>query len=282
MANNTDWTFEIKPKSSLFDVNLKELWQYRDLLFMFVKRDIVTVYKQTVLGPIWFFVQPIMTMFVYIFVFGNIAGLSTDGLPKALFYLSGIIMWNYFAEAFNSTSDTFTLNANIFGKVYFPRLIVPMSKIVSGLIKFIIQYGLFLAVYTYYLISGSDVHPNWWILLTPYLIVLMAGLGLGFGLIFTSLTTKYRDLKFLIQFGVQLVMYATPIIYPLSSVEGKLRTLMNYNPFAHIIETFKYAYLGTGEFSLKGIAYASVVMIVVLVSGVLIFNKTEKSFMDTV
>jgi lipopolysaccharide transport system permease protein len=278
-----NWTTVIEPKKSLLDLNLKELWAYKDLLGMFIKRDIVTVYKQTILGPIWFLVQPIMTMLVYIFIFGNVAGLSTDGLPKALFYLSGIVIWNYFSECFNQTSDTFTQNAQIFGKVYFPRLIIPLSKVISGLIKFLIQFILFLIVFAYYSFqSDQNIDPNRYISLLPLLIVLMAGIGLGAGLIFSSLTTKYRDLKFLIVFGVQLVMYATPIIYPLSSVGGKMRALMFWNPFAHIIETFKYGFLGEGVMSWQGLAYSTGFMLVVLFLGVLIFNKTERKFMDTV
>jgi len=276
------WNRVIESKQSLFNLNLRELFKYKDLLYMFVKRDIVLVYKQTVLGPIWFFVQPIMTMFVYIFIFGSIAGLSTDGLPQALFYLSGIIMWNYFAECFNQTSDTFSQNAHIFGKVYFPRLIVPVSKVVSGMMKFAIQFILFLGVYFYFLGNDANIEPSIWILFTPILVIIMAGLGLGLGLLFSSMTTKYRDLKFLIQFGVQLMMYATPIIYPLSSVKGKLRIIMDYNPFAHIIEAFKFAFLGKGEFAAQGIIYSAVFMLIILVMGILIFNKTEKNFMDTV
>lgn len=277
-----NWNLEIKPKRHVFDINFKEIWDYRDLLMMFVKRDIVTVYKQTVLGPVWFFVQPIMTMFVYIFVFGNIAGISTDGIPKALFYLSGIVLWNYFSESFTQTSDTFSQNAAIFGKVYFPRLIMPMSKVVSGLIKFAIQSSLFLVLYSYYLFTTDVLNPNITILLTPLLVLLMAGMGFGFGIIFSSLTTKYRDLKFLIQFGIQLLMYATPIIYPMSTIPENIRFYLEINPIAHIIEAFKYAFLGAGEFSIGGIVYASIFTITTLILGVLIFNKTEQSFMDTV
>lgn len=277
-----DWDLVIKPHKSLLDINLKELWDYRDLLTMFVKRDIVTVYKQTVLGPIWFFVQPIMTMLVYIVVFGNIANISTDGIPKPLFYLTGIIIWNYFSECFMQTSDTFSQNQEMFGKVYFPRLIMPMSKIVSGLIKFFIQFALFAGVYIYFILNGTIAGPNISILIIPYLVLLMAGLGLGFGLIFTSLTTKYRDLKFLIQFGVQLLMYATPIIYPMSLIEGRLKAIIYWNPLSHIVEAFKYAFLGQGEMTAGGLAYASIFTFVVLVFGFLIFNKTERGFMDTI
>lgn len=276
------WDLVIKPQRKLLDFNFKELWQYRDLLMMFVKRDIVTLYKQTVLGPIWFFIQPIMTMLVYVVVFGGIANISTDGIPQPLFYLSGIIIWNYFQDCFLQTSDTFTQNQNMFGKVYFPRLIMPLSKVVSGIIKFVIQFTLFAGVYIYFVVQGISVDLSWTILLVPYLIVLMAGLGLGFGLIFTSMTTKYRDLKFLVQFGVQLLMYATPIIYPMSTIEGRLKDIIYLNPLAHIVESFKYAFLGKGDFSINGILYASVFTVAILIMGILIFNKTERTFVDTI
>lgn len=280
------WDLIIKPRRSLLDVNLRELWHYRDLLTMFVRRDVVTLYKQTILGPIWFFVQPILTMLVYVVVFGNIAGIATDGIPQPLFYLAGIIIWNYFSECFIQTSDTFLQNREMFGKVYFPRLIMPLSKVVSGLIKFFIQFILFLVVYSYFIFRGVDVAISSSLLLVPLLILLMAGLGLGFGLIFTSLTTKYRDLKFLIQFGVQLLMYATPIIYPMSELEGKmggtLQKVIFFNPLAHIVEAFKHAFLGKGIVTLEGLLYASFFTVFIIVAGVLIFNRTERNFMDTV
>ncbi len=277
------WTQIIQPKKHLLDINLKEIWQYRDLLTMFVKRDIVTVYKQTVLGPIWFILQPILTTAIYIVVFGNIAKMPTDGIPMMLFYLAGIIVWNYFSECFSITSKTFTDNANVFGKVYFPRLVSPMSKVLSGLIKFGIQFGLFLAVFIYYLLKHNlSIHPNIYMLLTPYLILLMGGLGLGFGIIFTSLTTKYRDLTFLITFGVQLLMYATPVIYPVSMIHGKLRPFIMANPMTPILETFKYGFLGSGTHSSTGIIYTTVFTLVVLFLGIIIFNRTERSFIDTV
>ncbi len=276
------WDLIIRPKRSLFDINFKELWRYRDLLTMFVRRDVVTVYKQTILGPIWYFIQPIMTMFVYVVVFGNIAGISTDEIPQPLFYLSGIIIWNYFSECFMQTSDTFSQNQDMFGKVYFPRLIMPLSKVVAGLIKFFIQFILFAGVYIFFIARGVEVSPNWNLLLLPYFILLMAGLGLGFGLIFTSLTTKYRDLKFLIQFGVQLLMYATPIIYPMSLIEGMLKKVIYFNPLAHIVEGFKYSFLGRGDLTFYGMLYASLFTLFIVILGVLIFNRTERSFMDTV
>jgi len=282
LQSDDQWDLVIQPKRHLLDINLKELWDYRDLLYMFVKRDIVTVYKQTVLGPIWFFVQPIMTTLVYLLVFGRIAKISTDGMPGILFYLSGIVMWNYFAESFNKTSSTFTANASIFGKVYFPRLIVPLSLVTSGLIKFLIQFSLFLAAFAYYLITTDMVQPNAWLLVTPYLVLLMAGMGVGFGIIFSSLTTKYRDLSFLIQFGVQLGMYGTPIIYPMSILSEKARAILWWNPIAHLIETLKYGFLGAGQASLAGIGYATCFTLIVLAFGIIIFNRTEQTFMDTV
>lgn len=280
--NEEIWDIEIKSKRGWLEVNLREIIRYRDLLFMFVRRDVVTLYKQTILGPIWFFIQPIMTMLVYIFVFGNIAGISTDGVPKPLFYLSGIIIWNYFSECFVQTSDTFMQNQNIFGKVYFPRLILPFSKVISGLIKFIIQFTLFLAVYIYFSLNSSFIYPTINLLFVPFLLILMAALGLGFGLVFTSLTTKYRDLKFLIQFGVQLLMYATPIIYPMSSLSGTFKEILFYNPLSHIVECFKFAFLGVGEVNLYGLIYSSVFALGSLFIGIIIFNRTEKSFMDTI
>jgi lipopolysaccharide transport system permease protein len=274
----------IQPKRHSFDINYKELWHYRDLLRMFVKRDIVTVYKQTILGPIWFVVQPILTTIIFMFVFGRIANISTDGTPQVLFYLAGITIWNYFAESFNTTSKTFTENANIFGKVYFPRLIMPLSKVISALIKFFIQFSLFLVVYLYFIITGNpSVNPNWTILLLPVYVLLMAAFGLGTGIIFTSLTTKYRDLVFLLSFFVQLLMYASPVIYPVSSVpEGTLKQIILLNPFTPILEGFKYAFLGAGNFSLMGLAYSVGVAIILLLVGIIIFHKTESDFIDTV
>ena len=270
------------PRRHLLDINFKELWEYRDLLTMFVRRDVVTVYKQTVLGPIWFFVQPIMTTIVFVFVFGNIAGIPTDGVPAVLFYLSGIVIWNYFADSLAKTSNTFTANQGIFGKVYFPRLIVPLSIVASNLIKFLIQFSLFLVVWLYYLATNASVMPNGWMLASGYCVLLMAGLGLGFGILFSSLTTKYRDLTFLIGFGVQLAMYATPIIYPMSTLSDRVRSILWYNPIAHLVETFKYGFLGSGAATYAGLAYATAFTCFVLFLGVLIFNRTERTFMDTV
>jgi len=272
----------IQPRKNLLDLRLKELIRYYDLLVLFVKRDIVVTYKQTILGPLWFFIQPILTTLVFTVVFGNIAGISTDGIPQPLFYMSGIVIWNFFADCFMKTSNTFVTNAGLFGKVYFPRIIQPLSVVISNGLKFLIQFGLFLILYAYYLIKGVPVTPNGYILLFPFLLVLMALLGLGFGLIFSSLTTKYRDLTFLIQFGVQLLMYATPIIYPLSEIPEKYRFLIWGNPVSHIIETFKYSFLGQGMFTLAGLLYSTLFTLVILFIGIIIFNKTEKTFMDTV
>lgn len=277
-----EWDQVIGPQRHLLDVNFGELWDYRDLLAMFIKRDIVTVYKQTVLGPIWFFVQPIMTTLVYVVVFRNIANISTDGLPAPLFYLSGITLWNYFSDSFNKTSTTFTANAHIFGKVYFPRLIIPISIVISNLIKFLIQLSLFLAIWLWYLATEDLFTPNACVLLTVYLLAIMAALGLGFGIIFSSLTTKYRDLTFLIQFGVQLAMYATPIIYPMSSLSERYQAVLWWNPIAHVIETFRYGFLGVGGTTVGGLAYATIFSMGVLLLGVIVFNRTEKTFIDTV
>lgn len=276
------WDIVIEPKRGLFDISFKEIWKYKDLLTSLVKRDVVTVYKQTVLGPIWFLVQPIMTMLVYVLVFSEIAKLSTDLLPAPLFYLGGIIIWNYFTECFNQTSDTFGANQAMFGKVYFPRLIVPLSKVVSGLIKFVIQFALFLTVYTYYYFKGFEIYFSQSLLLVPLFIVLMACYGLGFGLLFSSLTTKYRDLKFLIQFGVQLVMYGSSIVIPFSEVEGWKKDVLFYNPILHVVEGFRYAFLGKGTLSIEGLTYSVSVALIVLFFGVLVFNKTERNFIDTV
>ena len=276
---------EIRPKRHAFDINFKEIWDYRDLLHMFVKRDVITVYKQTVLGPIWFVVQPILTTAIYIVVFGNIAKIPTDGVPMILFYLAGIVIWNYFSEAFNTTAKTFTENANIFGKVYFPRLIMPMSKVVSGLIKFGIQLAFFLAVYAYYIFTGSSaIAPNWTLLLLPVYVLIMAAMGLGAGIIFTSMTTKYRDLTFLLTFGVQLLMYATPVIYPISTLEqgSKLWMVIMANPLTPLVEGFKYAFLGQGYFSWLALGYSALFTAVLLIVGIVVFHRTERNFIDTV
>lgn len=283
-ANSEKWTTEIKPKSSLLSIDFKELWQYRDLYRMFVKRDIVTWYKQTILGPLWFFIQPIMTTVMFMVVFGGIAKISTDGLPQPLFYLAGICLWQYFAECLNQTSKTFIDNANVFGKVYFPRLVVPMATVTSNLVRLSIQTGLFLVVYAYYMIfTNAPVHTNLYALLTPVLVLILAGLGLGFGVLFSSLTTKYRDLVFLLSFIVQLWMYATPVIYPLSTItDPRLKMLMQANPLSSILETFKFGWLGVGEFSWAALGYSAGFTAVLLALGIIVFNRIQRTFMDTV
>ena len=282
LSSESEWSFEIKPVSGWFNLHLKDIWRYRDLLFMFVKRDFVAVYKQTILGPFWFFIQPILTSATFTIVFGNIAKIPTDGIPAPVFYLAGIVCWSYFADCLNRTSGTFIVNANIFGKVYFPRLISPVSNIISILLKFGIQILLLVFFVIYFKLNGADVNPNLYILLTPYLVLLMAGLGLGFGIIVSSMTTKYRDLTFLVSFGVQLLMYATPVIYPLSSAPEKYKWLILANPMTSIVEAFRYAFLGAGSIDLYNLLYSTVFTIVVLSLGMIIFNRVEKNFIDTV
>ncbi len=244
----------------------------------------MSIYKQTILGPLWFFIQPILTTIVFVVIFGNIAKISTNGQPRILFYLAGITMWNYFSETLTSTSNTFIVNASIFGKVYFPRLVMPLSKVISGLIKFAIQFLLFILVLAYFIISGAEVHPDLLgiLLITPVVLFIMAGLGLGAGLILSALTTKYRDLVFLISFGVQLGMYAAPIIYPLSAIPAKYKWIILSNPLSSIMEAFRNVYLGAGELSLSGLLYSFTFMVVLVVTGTVIFNRVEKTFMDTV
>jgi lipopolysaccharide transport system permease protein len=261
------WSLIVKPQSSILELNLKELWNYRDLLFLFVKRDIVSVYKQTILGPLWFFIQPILTALTFTIVFGNMAGLSTDGKPTFLFYLAGITCWNYFSECLNLTSNTFVNNAAIFGKVYFPRLISPLSLI----------------VYAYSIFNNTIDTPNMLVLLLPALIVIMGLMGLALGILISSFTTKYRDLRFLVSFGVQLMMYATPVILPLSEFKGIMHSVVQYNPMTPVIETFKAAFLGIPpSFDYWGLVYSTVFTLCTLLISIIVFNKVEKSFMDTV
>ena len=277
-----EWTLIVKPKTNWFDLHLKDLWHYRDLVMLFVKRDFISVYKQTILGPLWALIQPILTAIMYSVIFGSIAKIDVP-LPKFLFYMSSLPMWNYFSEGINKTSNTFISNAQIFGKVYFPRLTVPISIVISNLITFLIQLALFLVVLGYfYFFTDTKLSPNIHILLLPVLIVIMAGIGLGLGIIISSLTTKYRDLRFLITFGVQLVMFATPVIYPLSSVTGMRRTVLLANPLSSVIETFRFAFTGVGDFSWIHLLYSFLFMIIVLFIGIILFNRIEKSFMDTV
>ena len=277
-----EWDLIIEPQTSLLDLNLKDVWRYRDLLWLLVKRDFVSFYKQTILGPLWFFIQPLFTTIIFTFIFGNLAGLSTDGLPQPLFYMAGITAWNYFADCLTKTSTVFRDNANIFGKVYFPRLIMPLSIVVSNLVRFGVQMLLFFLMIGYYYFTGAAFSPNAYILLFPILVLQMALLGLGLGLVITALTTKYRDLAFLITFGVQLMMYATTVIYPLSAAPAKYKWLIELNPMTGIIEAFRFGFLGQGELTLSSFGYSVAFTLVALVLGVIIFNKTEKTFVDTV
>lgn len=280
---NEKWSLVVKPQSSLFDINLSEIWHYRDLLLLFVKRDIVSVYKQTILGPLWFFIQPILTALTFSIVFGNMAGLSTDGKPAFLFYLAGITCWNYFADCLNQTSNTFVNNAAIFGKVYFPRLITPLSIIISSLIRFLIQFALFIVVFFYNWFNGETLYPNELILTVPVLVLLMGFMGLALGITISSFTTKYRDLRFLITFAVQLMMYATPVILPLSEFKGTMLLIVKYNPMTPIVETFKAAFLGVpASYELSGLLYSGGFTVICLAIAIMIFNKVEKSFMDTI
>ena len=276
------WTKEIKPQKRLLDVDIKGLWRYRDLYYMYVKRDIITVYKQTVLGPLWFLIQPVLTTIMFMFVFGNLAGISTDGMPQPLFYMAGILLWTYFSNCFNSCSNVFTSNAGVFGKVYFPRLVVPLSSITSNLVKLGIQLLLFIAIYIYFAVNGAPVKINGYIVLFPFLVFLTAFHALSWGLIISALTTKYRDLRQLVGFGVQLLMYATPVIYPMSTTSGKIRTILELNPLTPIFEAFKYSCMGCGSLSWGGLLYSTVFMLIALFLSVIIFNRTERNFMDTV
>jgi lipopolysaccharide transport system permease protein len=272
----------IKPKRHWLDINLRELWQYRDLIVLFVRRDFVAKYKQTILGPLWFIIQPLLTTLMFTVVFGRIAGIPTDGLPQMLFYMGGITAWNYFANCLKATSNTFTANAGIFGKVYFPRLVTPISVVISNLIQFFIQFLFLLAFMLYFYLTGAEFQLTSYAFLLPLLILLMAGLGLGFGIIISSLTTKYRDLTNLVGFGVQLWMYATPIVYPLSELPQKYQIVGVLNPVTPIVETFRYALLGAGTVEPWHLMYSFGFMIAVLLIGLLLFNKVEQSFMDTV
>ncbi len=277
-----EWTMILRPKRSLLDINLKELWQYRDLIMLFVKRDFVSKFKQTILGPLWFIIQPLLTTIMFTIIFGNIAGIPTNGIPKILFYMTGIVGWTYFSTCLNETSQTFIKNASIFGKVYFPRLALPISVVISNLVSFVIQFVFLLFFLAYFMIKGSNVSPNYLVLWIPFLVLLMAGLGLGFGIIISSLTTKYRDLTHLVTFGVTLWMYATPIIYPLSGIPEKYRIFVLANPMTAVVETFKTALLGVGQINYLHLLYSFCFTIVLLIVGVIIFNKVEKTFMDTV
>lgn len=277
-----NWTMIIRPQRRWYDFHLDDLWRYRDLIKLFVKRDFVAYYKQTIIGPVWYLIQPIFSTIIFTVIFGNIAKLSTDGMPAFLFYLASNTVWNYFASCLNATSNTFVNNTGLFGKVYFPRLTVPISIVISNLISFGIRFLLFIGFWLYYWISGSAVQPNLWALFVPLLVLLMACMGLGFGIIFSSLTTKYRDLQQLLGFGVQLLMYATPIVYPLSTVQGIWRTLILLNPMTPIVEVFRLGFLGTSAINPVWLYYTFGFTIIVLLLGLVLFNRVETSFMDTV
>jgi lipopolysaccharide transport system permease protein len=273
----------IEPQRSLLDLRLGELWKYRDLVMLFVRRDFVSVYKQTILGPLWYLIQPLLTTLTFTVIFGNIAKLPTDGLPQFLFYMSGTVVWSYFASCLTKTADTFVGNASLFGKVYFPRMAVPVSILISNLISFFIQFALFVIFMLYFIMSGTSIDVNWlWILLLPLLLFMMAGLGMGLGILISSLTTKYRDLRFLVTFGVSLLMYATPVIYPVSSVPVRFQWIILANPMTSILEAFRYAFLGAGTADVIHLLYSFAFMLVVLIIGTVVFNRVEQTFMDTV
>lgn len=286
MESQTEhWDIEIKPHGSYFTLNLKEVWRYRDLLWLYVHRDVVTMYKQTILGPLWYIIQPLLTTIMYMFVFGGIANISTDGLPQMLFYLSGIVSWTYFNECLTRSSTTFSANANVFSKVYFPRLVVPISGTISSLVKLGIQLLLFSIIYIYYYVNGANIHPNWYLLLFPIMIVMLAGLGFGIGVIISSMTTKYRDLAMFFGFITQLWMYATPIIYPLSVMEqnySKYMWIIQLNPLTSIVEAVRFGFMGEGSFSWFWLGYSFVVTVIVIFIGIWMFNKVERSFVDVV
>jgi lipopolysaccharide transport system permease protein len=276
------WDLIIRPQTGWFDLHLADLWRYRDLTMLFVWRDFVSQYKQTILGPLWHLLQPLFTTLLFTVIFGNIAKLPTDGVPPMLFYMAGVTAWTYFSECLNRTSTTFTLNASIFGKVYFPRLTVPLSVVISNLIKFAIQFALFLGFLVFFWLKGSPIHPSLYALLTPLFLLMMAALGLGVGIIVSALTTKYRDLQVLVTFGVQLAMYATPVIYPLSIFPRSARWIVIVNPMASIIEAFRYAFLGEGLFSWGYLGISAGIIGGILLLGIVLFNHVERTFMDTV
>lgn len=278
----TQWTKILRPKTGWFDIRLDELWRYRDLIGLFVWRDFVAVYKQTVLGPLWYLIQPLLTTLVFTVIFGMVAKLPTDGLPPFLFYLSGVVMWRYFSDCLNKTSGTFIANANIFGKVYFPRLVVPISVVISNLVALFIQLLLLIGFYVYFLTDGFYLSPSWQLLLLPLLVAQMAALGLGCGILISSMTTRYRDLNHLVSFGVQLWMYATPVLYPVSFIPSEWSWILKLNPMTAVIEVFRNGAFGTGAADLSGLLLSLVITLVILVAGVVLFSRVEKKFMDTV
>jgi len=282
-STQQDWTLVIRPRDRLLSIDFRELWRYRDLYLLFVRRNITTMYKQTVLGPLWFFITPILSVIVYVAVFGGIAGIPTDGVPPALFYLLGIAVWGYFSACLNATSNSFVANASIFGKVYFPRMIMPLVSVTTNLVTFGVQLLIFVAIYVYYALIGTSVCPNAVGLLLPLLVVMLALMAAGFGMVISSMTTKYRDLQLVFKYFVSLWMYLTPVIYPLSMVTNpKLHTLMSLNPVTPVMETIKYGLLGVGDFSPLWLGYSLLFMICLLCLGIVVFNRTQKSFMDTV
>lgn len=285
-TNNTNqWLFEITPKNKFFSLNLKEVWQYRDLLFLFVKRDVITVYKQTILGPLWYLIQPLFTSITFTIIFNNVAGINTGSVPPFLFNLAGITVWNYFTACLNGTSDTFKANAGIFGKVYFPRIITPLSVVISTLIKFGIQFLIFIVFYIFYYFNGANLSINSSVFFFPFLIIIMGILGLGLGMLISSMVTKYRDFSNLIGFGIQLLMYLSAVMYPMELIKEKIPKygwIVDYNPLAYVIETSRYMLLNVGQISILGLVYTFGITIVIFFIGLLVFNKTEKSFIDTV
>jgi lipopolysaccharide transport system permease protein len=279
------WDIVIKPKQKGFNLNLKEVWKYRDLLYMYIHRDFIATYKQTILGPLWFFIQPIFSTLIYMVVFGGIAQIPTDGLPQMLFYMAGIICWNYYSDCLGRCSSTFAANAGVFSKVYFPRLVVPISGLVSALLRMLIQLFMFFAFYIYFVIGGSDISLNWVALLFPLLIFMLAGIGFGVGIIISSITIKYRDLSILFSFAIGLLMYITPVIYPMSAIPEKYQAykwIIELNPLSSIVEAFRYGFLGTGSLSWGGLAYSFIFTIVLSVMGIIVFNKVERRFIDII
>ena len=278
------WDLVISPKASLLNLGLKNVWKYRDLLFLFVKRDFIAQYKQTILGPLWHIIQPLFTVIIFLLVFGQIANIPTDGVePKILFYMSGITIWNYFSSCLVNTSNTFTANASIFGKVYFPRLVIPLSVVISNMVRFGIQFLLLALMMIYFRVNGYPIRPDIGLLMLPVIILVLAGIGFGLGIIISSLTTKYRDFAVLLGFAVQLGMYATPIIYPLSFLStSKFRWIIEINPLTPLVEAFRYSLFGKGTFTPLSLTYSGGFMMIVIIVGIIVFNKVEKSFMDTV
>lgn len=283
MQQNENWDLEIRPQGSILNLHLKEIWRYRDLLVLFVRRDFIAVYKQTILGPLWHVLQPIFTTITFTVIFNRFAGISTDGVPAPLFYFAGVTIWNFFSKCLTSTSNTFIANANIFSKVYFPRLVMPLSSVMGALIAFLIQFGVFILLYTYFVFGkGIPVAPTKFAFALPLLLLIMATMGLGLGIIISSLTTKYRDLSFFLGFGVQLLMYVTPVIYPISEVPAQFQKFALLNPLAPVLEGFKYAMLGAGTFNMQMLMISFATSIVIFFIGIMLFNRIENRFVDTV